>query len=214
MTTALATRWQPLGSGRQSPPGSLHDARLAERIASYKREVAGAYRSLALADVGSVLRSGPCSVSAKIDGMTAYLYRRDGVTVLLTPTGQVLTELPLTAEADQLLGDWTGLLAGELHAASEQGRPTIYGLLSALGGGAAAPVERLRFAAFDLLQDGDADTQALSYIERAHRLQSLLVNGTLAYAVPVIAADTADDLLACYQREVVERGGEGLVIHG
>jgi len=227
MTTTLATRWHPLGSGRQSPPGALRDARLSERIAAYKRDIAGAYRNLPPDDLGTILLSGPCWVSPKVDGMTTYLYRRDGVTVVLTPTGQVLAELPLTIEADQLLGEWTGLLAGELYAVSEQGRPTIYGLLSALGGGAAAPIDRLRFAAFDILQDGDGDrvtdAQALplegrslgevSYAQRAQRLQSLLANGTLAHAVPVTAAHTLEDVLACYQREVVERGGEGLVIH-
>jgi len=168
-----------------------------KKIHSDKSELL--HRSLSLDDLSTVLLSGPCWISPKVDGMTAYLYRRDGVTVVLTPTGQVLADLPLTIEADQALGEWAGLLAGELYAVSEQGRPTIYGLLSALGGGAAAPVERLRFAAFDILQDGDADAQALSYIERAQRLQSLLANGTLARAVPVTAANTLENVLACYQ---------------
>jgi len=213
MTTTLATRWQPLGSGRQTPAGALRDARLSERIAAYKRDVAGAYRNLPPDDLGTVLLSGPCWISPKIDGMTAYLYRRDGVTVVLTPTGQVLADLPLTIEADQVLGEWAGLLSGELYAVAEQGRATIYGLLSALGGGAAAPVDRLSFAAFDVLQDGDTDVQALPYAQRAHRLHSLLATGTLAHAVPVTAAQTVEDVLACYQREVLERGGEGLVLH-
>lgn len=230
MTTALATHWQPLGTGRQSPTGALRDARLSARIAAYKRDVAGAYRSLTLDgpdesgpsrygssqyrdDLGTVLASGPCWVSSKIDGMTAYLFRRDGVTVVLTPTGEVLADLPLTVEADQVLEEWTGLLAGELYAVAEQGRPTIYSLLAALGGKDAAPVERLRFAAFDVLQDGDVDAQALPYAQRVHRLQSLLATGTLAHAVPVTTAQTLDAVVACYQREVVERGGEGLVLH-
>ena len=121
MTTALATRWQPLGSGRQAPVGALRDARLSERIAAYKRDVAGAYRNLPPDDLGTVLLSGSCWISPKVDGMTAYLYRRDGVTVVLTPTGQVLADLPLTIEADQVLGEWAGLLAGE-RAATCAGR--------------------------------------------------------------------------------------------
>jgi len=188
LPTALATRWQPLGSGRQSAPGALRDARLAARLAAYKREVAGAYRSLALDALDTVLHAGPCWVSPKCDGMTAVLHRQDGVTVVITPTGQVLADLPLTREADQQFGDWHGLLAGELSAVTDAGRPTIYSLHAALGGGAAAPVDRLCCAAFDVLQDGTEDAQALLYAQRAECLQALLGTGTLAQAVPVRAA--------------------------
>ena len=76
MTTDLATSWQPLGTGRQSPVGALTDARLAARLAAYKQDVAGAYHSLALEDVVRVVQAGPCHVSPKIDGMTAFLLKR------------------------------------------------------------------------------------------------------------------------------------------
>jgi AAA+ superfamily predicted ATPase len=213
MTTDLATRWQPLGTGRQSPVGALIDARLAARLTAYKHEVAGAYASLALEDVARVVPAGPCLLSPKIDGMTAFLLKRGAQTVVLTPHGQVLAELPLTQEAAAVLGAWEGLLAGELYAEAATGRPTIYGLLAALGGGAAADVARLRFAAFDLLQDGATDVAGLPYADRAARLQSLLAAGTLAHAVPVTLVHTVDDVVAHYQRFVVDAGGEGLVLH-
>jgi hypothetical protein len=37
-------RWQPFGTGRMAPAGSLADAALLGRLRAYKREVAGAYR--------------------------------------------------------------------------------------------------------------------------------------------------------------------------
>jgi len=55
MTTDLATSWQPLGTGRQSPVGAITDARVAARLAAYKHEVAGAYSSLALEDIARVV---------------------------------------------------------------------------------------------------------------------------------------------------------------
>ena len=58
MTTDLATSWQPLGTGRQSPVGALTDARLAARLAAYKHDVAGAYHSLALEDIARVVQAG------------------------------------------------------------------------------------------------------------------------------------------------------------
>jgi len=213
MTTDLATSWQPLGTGRQSPVGALTDARLAARLAAYKHDVAGAYHSLALDDVARVVQARPCLVSSKIDGMTAFLLKRGEQAVVLTPRGQVLADLPLTQEAASTLGTWEGLLAGELYAEADTGRPTIYGLLSALGGGAAADVDRLRFAAFDLLQDGTTDTSGLPYAERAARLQALLAAGALAHAVPVTVAQTVEEVVAVYQRIVVDAGGEGLVLH-
>jgi AAA+ superfamily predicted ATPase len=213
MTTDLATSWQPLGTGRQSPVGALTDARLAAFIAAYKQNVAGAYHSLALEEVARVVQTGPCRVSPKLDGMTAFLLKRGEQTVVLTPRGQGLADLPLTQEAAAVLGTWEGLLAGELYATAETGRPTIYGVLSALGGGAAADVARLRFAAFDLLQDGATDVAGLPYAERAARCQSILAAGTLAHAVPVTVVHTVDELVAVYQRLVVDAGGEGLVLH-
>jgi len=213
MTTALASCWQPLGTGRQSPVGALTDARVAARIAAYKQDVAGAYHSLALEDVARVVSAGPCLVSPKIDGMTAFLLKRGEQTVVCTPRGQVLADLPLTQEAASTLGAWEGLLAGELYAESETGRPTIYGLLAALGGGETAPVERLRFAAFDLLQDGATDAAGLPFAARAARLQLLFGAGMVAHAVPVTVVQTVEDVVATYQRLVVDGGGEGLVLH-
>ncbi len=213
MTTDLITNWQPLGTGQQSPVGALTDARLAARLAAYKHDIAGAYHSLALEDIARVVQAGPCGISPKIDGMTAFLLKRGSQTVVCTPRGQVLADLPLTQEAAAVLGTWEGLLAGELYATAETGRPTIYGLLAALGGGATADVGRLRFAAFDLLQDGATDVAGLPYAERAARLQAVLAAGTLAHAVPVTMVHTVDDVVAAYQRHVVDAGGEGLVLH-
>lgn len=86
MMTAIATRWQPLGSGRQSPPGALRNARLSERIATYKRNIAGAYHNLSLDDLGTILLAGPCWVSPKIDGMTAYLFSITCIQTKITRT--------------------------------------------------------------------------------------------------------------------------------
>jgi AAA+ superfamily predicted ATPase len=213
MTTDLAMTWQPLGTGRQSPVGALTDARLAARLAAYKHEVAGAYHSLALEEVARVVQAGPCCVSPKVDGMTAFLLKRGAQTVVCTPRGQLLADVPLTQEAAAVLGTWEGLLAGELYAEAATGRPTIYGLLAALGGGAAADVARLRFAAFDLLQDGATDVAGVPYANRAARLQSLLAKGVFAHAVPVTMVHTVEDMVAAYQRLVVDAGGEGLVLH-
>ena len=45
MITQEQVRWQALGSGRVAPQGSVADRGLADRMAAYKRQVAGRYRS-------------------------------------------------------------------------------------------------------------------------------------------------------------------------
>jgi AAA+ superfamily predicted ATPase len=207
------TCWKSLGSGRQTRNGALSDSRLMNSIKIYKRDIAGAYSSITIDDVGKVLQNGPCLVSPKIDGMTAFLHRQAGETVVITPSGQLLADLPFIQEMDNILGDWEGLLAGELYAIADTGRPTIYSLLSALGGGETAPVERLRFAAFDVLLDGAENMQSLPYEKRATYFQTLLMDGKLAHAVPVTLVQNSTDILNCYQLDVINANGEGLVIH-
>ena len=128
-------------------PYRWQDAAVVRRVAAYKRDVAGAYRSVSPGAVETTLPPGPCVVSKKVDGETWFLHRADGTTTLVSPTGKAITSVPLTNEADALLGGWSGLLAGELYAACDGGRPRVFDLHAALGGGEQAQVGRLRFAA-------------------------------------------------------------------
>jgi AAA+ superfamily predicted ATPase len=206
------SRWQPLGAGRMAPAASVVDAALAARIATYKREVAGAYRSVALADLISTLPPGPYVVSEKVDGETWFLHCDDGSTTLVSPAGKAITGVPLTSETDGLLADWTGLLAGELYAAREGGRPRVFDLHAALGGGKRAQAERLRFAAFDLLQDRDTDAACTPFPDRAARLQELLRGGQSVRAASFEAAIGPDEIAAIFERVVTQGGAEGLVV--
>jgi len=144
---------EPLGSGRLYPAGSLRDGELAARLASYKTHVAGAYASIAPAAIHATVPPGRHIVSTKVDGEQWFLHRNADGAVLLSPTGKALSSVPLTEKADQTLGAWSGLLAGELYAEGNTSRPRVFDLHAALGGGTNASVVRLCFAAFDLLAD-------------------------------------------------------------
>ena len=69
-------RWQPLGTGRIAPAGSVADTALLGRLQAYKREVAGAYRSLPPGEILALLPPGPCVASEKLDGETTLLRQR------------------------------------------------------------------------------------------------------------------------------------------
>ena len=207
------SRWQPLGSGRSAPAGSNADAPLAARLAAYKRNIAGSYRSVAPDDIATALPPVPCTVSEKVDGETWFLHCDDQRATLLSPSGKAITNIPVTDEAQGLCEGRTGLLAGELYADSSNRRPRVFDLHAAMGGGANAQVERLRFAAFDVLDDDGADAQVLSYEERVQRLRTLLAGGTYVHCVAFeMPADPAE-VASAFERVVIQGGAEGIVVH-
>ncbi len=132
---------------------------------------------------------------------------------LVSPTGKAITSVPLTNEADTLLAGWSGLLAGELYAAHDGVRPRVFDLHAALGGGEQAQVDRLRFAAFDLLLDGETDVARAPFVDRVGRLQGLLQGGRLLHAAAFETASGPDEVASVFERVVTRGGAEGLVVH-
>jgi transitional endoplasmic reticulum ATPase len=222
--TALTdpARWRPLGNGRSAPAGSVTDTSLASRLAAYKRNVAGTYRSVPPGDIANSIPAGPYVVSEKIDGETWFLHSDATATTLLSPRGRAITGVPLTDEASTLLDGWSGLLAGELYAVQSNTnedrqpyeRPRVFDLHAALGGGADARTDRLRFAAFDILRDGDADPQRDAYAVRTARLQVLLAGSSLVHCASFETVDESAAVAHLFERVVTSGGAEGLVVHG
>ena len=95
-------RWQPLGTGRIAPQGSIADRALAAHLAGYKRQVAGRYRSISPADLATALPPGPYIVSPKLDGETWFVRVAGGEAWLLSPTGRAIADVPATEEAGRL----------------------------------------------------------------------------------------------------------------
>ena len=214
MTTLVEpSRWQPLGVGRGTPAGSLVDAAVAARIAAYKRDVAGAYGGVSPGDLETSLPPGPCEVSTKVDGETWFLHRSADETTLVSPAGKAITGVPLTDEADALLAGWSGLLAGELYAVRDGGRPRVFDLHAALGGGERAQADRLRFAAFDLLLDGEMDAACIPFAGRVERLRGLLQGCHRLHAASFETASGPAEVAAAFDRVVTDGGAEGLVVH-
>ena len=207
------TRWQPFGPGRMAPAGSIVDSALAARITAYKRNVAGNYHGIAPDDIETALPPGPIIVSEKVDGETWFLHF-DGQSIsLLSPSGKVVTGIPLTEEAHKTCSGWTGLLAGELYAESRRGRPRVFDLHAAMGSGANAQTERLRFAAFDILDDNGTNAQSPAYEDRVRRLQALLPGGTLVHVTFFETLTGPAEVAAAFERIVVQGGAEGIVVH-
>ena len=212
MITQEQVRWQTLGTGRIAPQGSIIDSALAERIATYKRQVAGRYRSVSPDDLSSALPAGPYVISPKLDGETWFVHAAGGEARLLSPSGRIIADVPVTEEAGRLLAGRSVLLAGELYANGRPTRPHVHDLHAALGGGAEASVEHLHFASFDILDDDGQDAQRLPFPQRAGGLTELLGRGSLCHCVPFEPVSDPRGVLDAYERLVTNEGHEGLVI--
>ena len=181
-------------------------------IAAYKRNVAGAYLSFAPDRIEAEFPPGPSIVSEKIDGETWFLHADGERCIFLSPFGKKLENIPLTVEAGKSLNGWRGLLAGELYAAVESGRPCVFDLHAALG--RKGNPDRLRFAAFDVLVDGDVDLRREPFSERLALLQQIVGQSHASFhLVPFETADTPAEVTARYERIVTVGGAEGIVVH-
>jgi len=206
------TRGKPLGTGRMYPAGSLADRRLLDILASYKRNVAGAYSSVSPDAVSTVFPSGYHIVSTKVDGEQWFLCKDEDDTNLVSPNGKIITGVPVTDEAKTILSDWSGILAGELYSAVDTGRPRVYDLHSALGCGIDAQVDRLRFAAFDIVMNDGQGMVSAPYSERANSIKELLPGGKYIHPVDFAQVKGPDEI-ASFFHDRCESGEEGIVIH-
>ncbi len=211
MSIVVAGRGRPLGSGMIYPADSLRDPELAAVLASYKQNVAGAYTSMAPDSIASTVPAGTHTVSTKVDGEQWFLCKDADGALLVSPNGKVIAGVPVTEEADSVLSGWNGVLAGELYATVDTGRTRVFDLHSAMGGGASAQVERLRFAAFDILRDGDRDCREIPFPDRAKRIAELLGSGRLVRAADFTEVDGATGVTAFFAGRM-DAGEEGIVV--
>ncbi|MEW6202343.1 MAG: hypothetical protein AB1546_10225, partial [bacterium] len=92
------------------------------------------------------------------------------------------------------------------------GRPHVHDVAAALGGGAQADTEHLRFAPFDLLQDSDEDATRLPFVRIVERLRKLFGDSERLRPVDFRCADGADAVAALFNEWVIRGGAEGIVV--
>ncbi|HOC93958.1 MAG TPA: AAA family ATPase [bacterium] len=207
------SRFRPFGCGRAAPIGSIADAALDARLSAYKRNVAGQYQSVPPDEIHRKVPPGVHIVSPKIDGEQWFVYSDGGgSTMLLSPTGRAITGIPLTDEAARIIGGRRILVAGELFANGKPGRPRVHDVVAALGGGTDADVERLKFAPFDLLQNGNEDACRLPFQGRVELLRGLFSGSVCLRPVDFRRADGADAVAALFDEWVTRGGAEGIVV--
>lgn len=208
---------RPLGKGRQVPAGSVSDPALSKMLANYKRTVAARYRSVA-PDETEFLPEGGMYVSPKIDGHMWFLVFDGGEPHLVNPKGRVLMgDLPLLVEARKFAPRITvprAIFAGELFAVRKEGRPRFDGIAEALGGEANAPVGKLGWVGFDVVDvpDTEGGSQTSPYSERLELLEKVFEGGKRIRPIKTEKVSTHADVRRLFGEWVDGGKGEGLVI--
>ena len=210
---------KPLGKGQTVPAGSLTDVALFDYIKGYRRRVVAGYRSLLPEEIPTRLSAEPMYVSPKIDGELWFLVMNAREVFLTNPKGRLIVgDVPLLREAKEFANRAKGLtvIAGELFAAQKEGRPRVGEVSASMAGGQDAAVNRLGFAAFDLVMGGDeaAEMPVDNYGDKLAVLERILKGGKRVKAVRTEKVGTPDKVTELFAEWVESGKAEGLVARG
>jgi hypothetical protein len=136
----------PFGSGVITDYNCVADTGLMQQMVRYRRAVAGSYQAVTRDEIAGKFTNGRFAVSPKIDGEIWFLMCHENDACLVNPRGQVIHGgIPILDEARRFASRCVGLtiLAGELFAATKDGRPRVGDVAVLFGGGASAKVDAL-----------------------------------------------------------------------
>ncbi len=206
-----------LGKGVWHAAGSVDDAALLAQLQAYRRRVAGAYRSVKPEEITQAVLGAPFHVSPKVDGELWFLVIDNGDACLVSTNGKAISgAVPLLDEVRAAAARSAArvVIAGELFALpAGKGRPRVGDVGTALAGAAAAPVERLGFMAFDLVEGLLADAPAsCAYAQRLDALSQLLGSGKRTKPARTNEVASAAELPAVFAEWVEGGKSEGLVV--
>ena len=89
----------PLGKGSWHPAGSVVDDGLMTAVMSYRRRVAGVYRSVKPGEITSGVLGAPFHVSPKVDGELWFMVIEGGNATLVSVNGKAISgDIPVLAE--------------------------------------------------------------------------------------------------------------------
>ena len=198
--TALGSGWLDL---------EVSNTDLVDKLAAYKRRVAGTYRPLTPSEINELPKSRML-VSTKIDGELWFLVSSESGVCLMNPRGKKIHgKIPILEQAKKLpVGT---IIAGELFAKGAGNRTRMGDLAAAMGGGETAQVDAIRFSAFDLLQDSNTDSFG-SYDQKHDRLKALLPSEENLTVLDHQEAHSPSEIQSIFDVKVASGEEEGLVI--
>ena len=204
-----------LGNYGTAPATALADSSLLPKVQEYRRLAGGRMQPLDRDGITHKIPAGEYHVSRKVDGEFTVLIFRDGNIFSMNPGGTVRVGLPWLDEAAKLLskaGVKDALVAGELYVArDDNGRPRVHDVCTvARNPQGAADLQKLRFAAFDVISKDGANI-AQPFTETWKLVHKWFGSGTLAHAVESKTVKTIDEIQKLFETWVLKEGAEGIV---
>lgn len=217
MSTALLDRSRveiKLADYGVAPATALADSLLLGKVQDYRRAAAMRLYPLEGADIMERIPAADFHVSRKVDGEFTVLVFREGEVFTLNPGGTVRVGLPFLDEAARLLskaGVKEAMIAGELYQARDDRRPRVQDVVSTAGRPtAAADLEQLRFAAFDLIAPNGSSP--IPFRDIWQKLAGLLESGTRVHPVEAKWVNKPGAVRDLYAQWVEKEGAEGIVV--
>ncbi len=220
MTLYSTENSQALGTGKLSGEGSVVDRELADLFINYKKTVASRYMAATADEIEVLISRKEYHVSKKVDGQMWFAVLDGEEAFFASPKGKVISgDHPLVNELKTLSKAATGrkVVAGELYAEGKRERSRCGDIASALGGGAVADVDRMRFCAFDLCTTSDSpapedEADPFAYAPKLAELQGLFAKGKLVQCVATELVSGAAAVRKLYTEWVDSGEQEGLVV--
>ncbi|MFO0012200.1 MAG: hypothetical protein ACK553_05615 [Planctomycetota bacterium] len=207
----------PFGTGVITDYSCVSNTNLMNMMIRYRRMVAGGYQAVTSEEIADHFMGGRFFVSPKIDGEIWFLVLDGNDACMVSPRGRVIHgSIPLLEEARSFAPRCVGttIIAGELFAANKTARPRVGDVAMLFGGGAAAQVEALGFAPFDLVAGGDGQgvMPLNSYEDRLAVLTRLCEGGKRVTPVKTEVVGAASDIVTLFADWVTDGKAEGLVV--
>lgn len=203
-----------LGNYAVAGASSLADPALLPRVQEYRRRTGSLMRSLARDDIREKTPSAEYHVSRKIDGEFTVLVYQDGEVFTVNPGGAVRMGLPWEAEAAEMLskaGVKQAQIAGELYVQCDDRRSRVHDVTSiARQPETPEDLERLRFAAFDIMSLDDEPLE--SFVHTWQEIERIFGGGTLVHPVEAKFVSGVDDVEKLFEQWVDKEGAEGIVV--
>jgi hypothetical protein len=209
MTLLDPTRLDPrLGAYAVGPAAALSDPLLWPRVQEVKRLLGSRMTAIAREELRARVPAGEMHVSRKVDGEFTVLVVDGDAAFTLNPGGTVRAGLACIEEARALLRGQRVLLVGELYLFDPARRTHVHDVTGVLNRPAGvAELDRVRFAAFDLLEPHHA-----GYDATWKALTALLAGGTRVHPVEGAFTKKLEDVEAAFRAWVENEGSEGIVV--
>ena len=208
---------KPLGSGQSVESDGIVAPEVLSKLKGYRKTVVAGYRPLVLDEINSNLTSCEMHISPKIDGELWFMIIEKDEVVLSNMRGKLIAgDIPLLSEVIKVSKRFKGrvILAGELFVATKETRPRVSDLASALGGGAKAEVEKLGFAAFDIISGGDEQSSMplAEYTDRLALIERLLADGKRVKCIKTEIINSPQEAVNYFESWVEAGKAEGLIV--